>query len=248
MPASHLFESKITLTEFRRKITTALDLLTDGLTPFVEARLRATHGEDWTKVVSNSFREDRGRIHETTVEWDAHSLLAVMWDQWNNCFRQELGHIERSMVSELREVRNRWAHQQQFNFDDSFRVLDSVHRLLRAVDAKNVDLIQEVKSELLESHVADAVNTQVQRAAFRRNKYWVIAIYGFCCLLIVGNAWMAGGTQNLFLISIVLLVFLYLIYNQFKMDAPLLYGPRECSRCHRIIYRKICPYCEPGRT
>jgi RNA polymerase subunit RPABC4/transcription elongation factor Spt4 len=28
------------------------------------------------------------------------------------------------------------------------------------------------------------------------------------------------------------------------LEAPLLYGPRECFRCHRIVYRKVCPYCE----
>jgi len=119
--------------------------------------------------------------------------------------------------------------------------------LLTAVQASNVSVIKHEKSDLLESHVAEAVNTQVQRAAFRRNKSWVIAIYALCCGLLVAHAWRAGGTSNMALISVVLLVFLYLIYQQFKMEAPLLFGPRECHRCHRIIYRKSCPYCDPGK-
>ena len=59
---------------------------------------------------------------------------------------------------------------------------------------------------------------------------------------------MAGRSGSSALISVVLLVFVYLIYQQFKMEAPLLYGPRECRRCHRIIYRRSCPYCDtrPG--
>jgi hypothetical protein len=33
-----------------------------------------------------------------------------MWDQWNVVFRKTLGNAERSLVSELRDARNRWAH------------------------------------------------------------------------------------------------------------------------------------------
>jgi len=225
-----------------------MDLLSEGLTPYVESKLRQAYPDNWIRAVSGSFREDRGRIGTDSVDWDTHALLTVMWDQWNAIFRNDLGHFERSLVSELREVRNRWAHQQNFEFDDAFRVLDSVDRLLTAIHAANVSVVKREKSDLLESHVADAVNTQVQRTAFRRNKSWVIAIYALCCGLLIAHAWMAGGSSNMALISVVLLVFLYLIYQQFKMEAPLLFGPRECHRCHRIIYRKNCPYCDPGKS
>ena len=221
-----------------------MDLLTSGLSPYVEQKLQTIHRDRWVQAVSSSFRDDRGRVNGHGIEWDAHSLLTVMWDQWNSVFRHDLGHFERSVVSELREVRNRWAHQHNFEFDDAFRVLDSVDRLLTAVKADNVAEVKHEKSDLLESHVADAVNTQVQRTAFQRNKWWVIAIYAFCCLLIIVHALMAGNAGTSVLISFVLLVFIYLIYQQFKMEAPRLYGPRECNRCHRIIYRRVCPYCE----
>lgn len=232
------------MSNYREAVGKSMDLLTRGLIPFVEGKLRAIHGDAWTKSVSLSFREDRGRVHEDSVDWDAQSLLTVMWDQWNAIFRTELGHFERSLVSELREVRNRWAHQQNFEFDDAFRVLDSVQRLLTAVQAANVSEIRREKSELLEAHVADEVNTQVQRTAYQKNKLLVIALYVFCCSIIVANAIYVGGTLNLVLVSIVVLVFVYLIFLQCKFEPPLLYGPRECRRCHRIIYRKTCPYCE----
>lgn len=221
-----------------------MDLLTAGLAPYVEMKLRAIHRDNWIRAASASFRDDRSRQNGSGIDWDAHALLTVMWDQWNSVFRHDLGHFERSLVSELREVRNRWAHQQEFEFDDAFRVLDSVDRLLTAVRADNVAVVKHEKSDLLECHVADEVNTQVQRTAFQRNKWWVIAIYAFCCGLIITHALIAGRSGNYALISVVLLVFIYLIYQQFKMEAPLLFGPRECGRCHRIIYRKVCPYCD----
>ena len=46
--------------------------------------------------------------------------------QWNEVFRNTLGHAERSLVSELRDVRNSWAHQQAFSSDDAYRALDSI--------------------------------------------------------------------------------------------------------------------------
>jgi len=168
-----------------------------------------------------------------------------MWDQWNAVFRHNLGHQERSLVSELRSIRNRWAHQHEFDFDDAYRVLDSVRRLLEAIKAPNTAEINRQKQELLESYVAEQVNSQVQRAAFDRGKWWVIGIYSLCCAAITYHAATTGHVWSSALISFVILVFVYLIYQQFKMDPPLLYGPHECHHCKRIIYRKQCPYCEP---
>lgn len=234
------------MASYRERVSTALDLLTTGLAPYVEEKLHSIHRDNWERAVRASFRDDRSRSGSNGqgFQWDAHSLLTVMWDQWNSVFRHELGHYERSLVSELREFRNRWAHQQQFDFDDAFRVLDSVHRLLTSVNAENIAVVQREKADLLESHVAEEVNNQVQLTAFQRNKWWVIGIYALCCSLITAHAILYSNEGTITLISFVLLVFIYLVYQQFKMEPPLLYGPRECSRCHRIVYRKPCPYCK----
>lgn len=231
------------------RVTDALDLLTAGLAPFVEQRLTAVYGKDWVRFARGSFRDDRGRATDDRIDWDAHSLLMVMWDQWNKVFRDTLSHQDRSLVSELREFRNQWAHQQSFDFDDTYRVLDSVCRLLGSAEAKNVEEVKLRKQELLESHVAEEVNSQIQRTAFQRNKWWVIAIYSLCIAFLLWNMWTNRGqiqekTGIIALASGLVLTLLYLIYMQFKMEPPLLFGPHECPRCHKIIYRKSCPYCE----
>ncbi len=228
-------------------IGVALDQLAIGLRPYLEQRLVKTFGADWQQVALSSFRDGRNRLlaDGQGVDWDAHSLLTVMWDQWNVIFRKELGHQERSLVSELRAFRNRWAHQQSFDFDDSYRVMDSVRRLLESIRAPNLEAVNRQKQDLLESYVAEQVNSQVQRTAFDRGKWWVIGIYSLCCAAITYHAATSGHTGSSALISFVILVFVYLIYQQFKLEPPLLYGPRECHRCKRIIYRKQCPYCDP---
>jgi len=230
------------------RIAGALDLLTRGMSPYVEKRLKAVYGDQWRRNAVGSFRDDRGRGDGQSIDWDAHSILTVMWDQWNAVFRTELGHTERSLVSELREFRNRWAHQAEFDFDDTYRVLDSVRRLLSASKCPQVAEVNQLKQELLEAHVAEEVNTQIQKATFRRNKWWVIAIYVICVGFLLINMLMSDPDNPvaIAMASIVVLTLVYLIYQQFKLEPPLLYGPRECPRCHKIVYRKPCPYCDAG--
>lgn len=228
-------------------VSEALDLLTEGLAPYVEDRLKTIYRENWTRTAKGSFRDDRDRSsgNGQGIDWDAHSLLTVMWDQWNSVFRHQLGHYERSLVSELREFRNRWAHQQNFDFDDTYRVVDSVRRLLEAAESGKVPEVNQIKQDLLEAHVADQVNSQIQRTAFKRNKWWVIGIYMLCCGLIIGHMIFFSDERGAPAVaSFTVLLLVYLIYQQFKMEPPLLYGPRECPRCHKIVYRRNCPYCE----
>lgn len=231
-----------------QRVTVALEALTEGLIPFVEGKLRAIYRDRWVQTAMGSFRDDRSRKSEdgSAIVWDAHSLLTVMWDQWNAIFRHDLSHSERSLVSELREFRNQWAHQEQFDFDDTFRILDSARRLLEAVKAANVDLVRNEKNELIESYVAEQVNTQLQRTAFTRNKWWVIIVYSFCCMMLIFFMLVYGNKATPAVIAVTALLFVYLIYQQVRLDPPLLYGPRECTSCHRIIYRRTCPYCHPS--
>lgn len=63
-----------------------------------------------------------------------------MWDCWQLVFRKTLGHAERSLASELRSYRNKWAHQEAFSGDDTYRALDSEGRLLTAISAPQADV------------------------------------------------------------------------------------------------------------
>src|SRR5712692_5366284 len=92
------------------RIGKALDLLKDGLQPFVEREMKAQHAQRWFDEVKAAVSEHQANLFEkqSAPTWDIASLLAVMWNQWNIVFKKTLGHAERSLVSELREARNRW--------------------------------------------------------------------------------------------------------------------------------------------
>jgi predicted AAA+ superfamily ATPase len=99
------------------------------------------------------------------VEWDVSVLLKLMWESWNDVFRQTLGHTERSLISELRDYRNKWAHQETFSGDDTYRALDSAGRLLTAISAPQADDIEKVKTELLRLRFDEQVRSEKRKSA-----------------------------------------------------------------------------------
>jgi len=159
----------------------AMELLKDGLLPFAERELKAQHGRYWITTVTANWRNElnwRGDVDEPHL--DVALVLRIMWEQWNETFRRTLGHAERSLVSELRDQRNRWAHQEPFSTDDAYRVLDSAARLLAAVSAPQADEIEKMKQELLRLRYDEQVRgekrkstgTAIESAATGNLKPW----------------------------------------------------------------------------
>lgn len=223
----------------------ALDMLTAGLRDFVRDQLAQAMGPDWQAIAQSSFRNDRNLddVSDDIEDWDAHALLTIMWDHWNAAFRRRLGLFERSLVAELRAFRNRWAHQRQFNFDDTYRFLDSVNRLLSAIGAKNATDLSELKFNLLKDEFSEALNAQSMEADNRRDRWVVAGVYAACGTVFVTLIPYAFGLRTWPLSVAFALAFSYLIYKRLKWK-PLQLGPHECRRCRRIIYGTICPYCD----
>ena len=109
--------------------------------------------------------DDKANAKNSVTDWDAAALLKLMWESWNDVFRLTLGHTERSLVSELRDHRNKWAHQESFSSDDAYRVLDSAGRLLTAVSATQADEIEKMKMELLRLRFDEQVRSEKRKTA-----------------------------------------------------------------------------------
>ena len=153
------------ITNYER-VGKTLDLLREGLKPFVVRELEAKHGKYWVTAVTNGWPND--------LDWgeggdepnlDAAVLLRMMWEQWNAVFSRTLGFTERSIVSELRETRNKWAHQNTFSSDDAYRALDSAARLLTAISAPQADEIEKMKMELLRLRFDEQVRGEKRKSA-----------------------------------------------------------------------------------
>src|SRR5215475_6610322 len=148
------------------RVGKTLELLKDGLRPFVERELKARDAQGWLNIVRESVPESQARLFTKASDppWDATSLLRVMWEQWNEVFRKTLGHAERSLVSELRDHRNKWAHQEPFSTNDAQRVLDSSARLLTAVSAPQADEIERMRMELMRVFFDEQVRSERRKS------------------------------------------------------------------------------------
>ena len=144
----------------------ALELLREGLKPFVVRELQAKYGKYWITSVTSGWPHDLDwREGTDEPNLDAAVLLRMLWEQWNDVFRRTLGFAERSLVSELREVRNKWAHQEVFSGDDTYRALDSAARLLTAISAPQADEVDKMKMELLRLRFDEQVRSEKRKAA-----------------------------------------------------------------------------------
>jgi predicted AAA+ superfamily ATPase len=139
------------------RVGKALALLSEGLAPFVEQECRAKYGEGWTNRLGET-----GPVSKT----DLHFLLKVVTEEWRDTFERLLGRPYRSFVFELRDVRNRWAHQETFSSDDAYRALDTAHRVLTAIAAgEQAAEVDRLRQDLLRRRFAEEARRVTRRQA-----------------------------------------------------------------------------------
>src|SRR5713101_4676368 len=147
------------------RVGKALELLKTGLGPFVEHGFQRAY-KDRAKAQAVVFLgDDRLQAKKPVGDWDVAALLKLMWDSWNDVFRRVLGPAERSLLKELQDHRNKWAHQQPFSSDDAYRALDSAGRLLTAISAPQSDEIEKAKMELLRLRFDEQVRGEKRKTA-----------------------------------------------------------------------------------
>jgi predicted AAA+ superfamily ATPase len=130
------------------RVGKALELLKNGLRPFVERELKTYHGDRWESEVKEVLSDTRLTGGKANALQDVAVQLVIMDRTWSDVFRKTLGKAERSLVNELLDARNRWAHQSSFSSDDADRALDSVSRLLTAISAPQAEEVGKMKMEL----------------------------------------------------------------------------------------------------
>lgn len=154
------------ITNYER-VTKALNLLRDGLRPFVERELKSQYQQKWFEEIKESLSPQQLSFAGTQSDpfGDVAVVLAVMWDKWHLVFKKVLGPAERTLVSELRDVRNRWAHQNPFSSNDTLRALDSAARLLVAVSAPEADEVEKMRMELMRVVFDEQVRSEKRRSS-----------------------------------------------------------------------------------
>jgi predicted AAA+ superfamily ATPase len=155
------------------RIGKGLQILRLGLAPYIQRELKSIYKDRWWASGVEAFLENAvgrealsgsGTPEERYERLDVQALLVIMWENWNNVFKTELGHSGRSYVSELREVRNHWAHQQPFDSEDTFRALDTMSRLVEMVHGQGFEELQELSREMLRQRFDAETKRELQKS------------------------------------------------------------------------------------
>ncbi len=162
------------------RVGKGLALLRQGLLPFVQRELKSRYKSRWWQDgVAPALRGNqgadavayRGSDEERFARMDIQGLLVILWDNWREVFQVQLGHVGRSYVSELRAVRNKWAHQQPFTVDDAHRALDTMARLLEMIAAPEADEVRRLARAMLRQRFEAETKRELQKsAAVTQNK------------------------------------------------------------------------------
>ena len=160
-----------------QRVGKGLDLLKAGLSSYVQREFESKYGERALEEAWARPGTDRLRGDGPFSEWDASDLLRVMWDSWCELFDQSLGYVGHALVSELRDVRDRWAHQEPFSSEDAERALDSIERLLTAISAQEarrlkLELRRLVYEEQVRNEQRKAGGSLIELAANSALKPW----------------------------------------------------------------------------
>src|SRR5260221_14645094 len=101
------------------RVGKAMELLKQGLSPFIEREFRNLYRDSAASDALRFLSDDRNLVRRAVGEWDVAALLKLMREAWNDVFRRTLGPAQRSLVSELRDLLNKWPHQESLSRDDA---------------------------------------------------------------------------------------------------------------------------------
>ena len=133
----------------RERIARGMEITRPVLIQYAERELKQKYGPNWVDEVSRNLGL---KLKDGKPVWDTPAILRGFTENWQAVFRFILGNYERSLIGELREIRNRWAHEEPFNSDDTYRALDTMQRTLSSLQAPTqADEVGKLKLELQRS-------------------------------------------------------------------------------------------------
>ncbi|WP_068492369.1 Swt1 family HEPN domain-containing protein [Pseudoclavibacter helvolus] len=140
------------------RVGNALDLLASELEPFIArilGPLLPDGIEDWTSLLAAKDNVI-GKQYSPSDPQVQFRVLTEPLGELRYPFNQALSRAEQNLASEMRAVRDAWAHRKPFSADDAYRALDTAERLLRATGAGPVaDLVRRSRLDVQRSAYAD---------------------------------------------------------------------------------------------
>jgi len=149
----------------RDRIQKGFEALAVGLEPFVDRIMKAAaDGHDWVGMLASRDAAKHGQAKNYSTT-DPGFLLKVITEEWR-AFQRDMSRAQQSFASELRDTRNRWAHNESFTADDTYRALDSMERLLIVAGATDqADEVRRLRLDLQRSQYETETRKAVKAAS-----------------------------------------------------------------------------------
>ena len=153
------------------RVGNAITVLRNGLMPFVQREMQAVYGKQWADKAAQTL-EQRALVRGANIgssqggNIDFQAMVTLFLSHWDDVFRRNLGNFERNLIHEMNATRNRWAYQEVFSTDDTYRALDTAGRLLAAAGAASEAAeIEREKQELMRIRYEEQARREKQKAS-----------------------------------------------------------------------------------
>lgn len=145
----------------RGRIDEALEYLREAYLPWFERLITARFGPSgWQSALLASDKFNAGDHVDLT------RLFAIFHEYRNDVFREAMGKSGIGFMHEAQEIRNRYAHQEQFSTADTLRALDTIQRLLELASAgKQYDAVHRMHEQLLRSLYSEQARQESRKLA-----------------------------------------------------------------------------------
>jgi hypothetical protein len=98
---------------------------------------------------------------------DLHALAKAVLQDWNSVFASRLPIQARRQFEELKEVRNRWAHEEPFGPEDTARALRVITAIAKTIGARQIDFREPIGSSTTPRRSGARQKPASQRAVMR---------------------------------------------------------------------------------
>ena len=107
-----------------------------SLQPYLEAYVVSIISEDELQATKTRVPRGRGVA-------DIADLVGQLLRRWDDVFADHLPRVTRSYLHELRDIRNRWAHEEPFSQEEAERALSTILLVGRAINAPGLNRMVE---------------------------------------------------------------------------------------------------------
>lgn len=130
----------------KERVGRILDLVAEGLGPWMITLLHSKHGDGWAAEVGRSAGLT-GR-DGTPNQSDPAYLFWVFDKQWHAVFKDQLSFEDKRATSALWDARKEWAHGERISSERTERVLMDGEHILRSIGAvQQADQADEMRRE-----------------------------------------------------------------------------------------------------